>query len=269
MSKARRNGRPPTTPGSAEPRFPGYDVLGQAVGWDDATQAVVLSRLTPPTPLRFFGADQEPTARALVDRLLAQDDEPRVPVVEMIDQRLVEHRSDGYRHAQMPEDWEAWSRSIEAIDADAEDSFGRSFSLLTIRDQMQLVERVRCLDGDWHGLPANRLFELWMRYACDAYYSHPWAWNEIGFGGPAYPRGYKNLGLGKREPWEVQEQGASDPVPWSDRIERARAEHVDPPRPNDSQPRRVRTDRNNERPANRSSPDGVSLAATWGALAHE
>ena len=26
------------------------------------------------------------------------------------------------------------------------------------------------------------------------FYSHPWAWNEIGFGGPAYPQGYMRLG---------------------------------------------------------------------------
>jgi hypothetical protein len=61
-----------------------------------------------------------------------------------------------------------------------------------------------------------------MRYACAAFYSHPWAWNEIGFGGPAYPRGYENIGLDKREHWEVPEVGARDPEPWSSRVERAR-----------------------------------------------
>ena len=40
-----------------------------------------------------------------------------------------------------------------------------------------------------------------------AFYSHPWAWNEIGFGGPAYPRGYARFGSphldgGEREAWE-------------------------------------------------------------------
>ena len=61
-----------------------------------------------------------------------------------------------------------------------------------------------------------------MRYACTAFYSHPWAWNEIGFGGPAYPTGYKNLGVERREPWEVAERDATDPVPWARRVERAR-----------------------------------------------
>ena len=54
-----------------------------------------------------------------------------------------------------------------------------------------------------------------MRYACAAFYSHPWAWNEMGFGGPAYPVGYANLGLGRREHWEVAERDALDPEPWA------------------------------------------------------
>ena len=67
--------------------------------------------------------------------------------------------------------------------------------------------------GDWHGLPASRVWSLWTRYACTAFYAHPWAWNEMGFPGPAYPRGYKNIGVGKREPFEVPDaQPASDPV---------------------------------------------------------
>ncbi len=42
-----------------------------------------------------------------------------------------------------------------------------------------------------------------MRVILEAFYSHPWAWNEIGFGGPAYPQGYMRLGpLGVREPRE-------------------------------------------------------------------
>ena len=45
-----------------------------------------------------------------------------------------------------------------------------------------------------------------------AFYSHPWAWNEIGFGGPAYPRGYARLGAGQRESWEGAPAFERDPV---------------------------------------------------------
>jgi hypothetical protein len=50
-----------------------------------------------------------------------------------------------------------------------------------------------------------------------AFYSHPWAWNEIGFGGPAYPRGFMRLGgpggaIGVREPFEKPGATHEDPV---------------------------------------------------------
>jgi hypothetical protein len=61
-------------------------------------------------------------------------------------------------------------------------------------------------DAGWHGLNASRVWSLWTRYACTAFYSHPWAWNEIGFSGPAFPRGYKNAGLDSREPFEVRDR---------------------------------------------------------------
>ena len=50
-----------------------------------------------------------------------------------------------------------------------------------------------------------------MRSVLAAFYSHPWAWNEIGFGGPAYPRGYARLGPGLGESWEGDEAGDVDP----------------------------------------------------------
>ena len=51
-----------------------------------------------------------------------------------------------------------------------------------------------------------------MRGVLGAFYSHPWAWNEIGFGGPAYPRGYVRLGAGQREHWEAP-TGSSESTP--------------------------------------------------------
>jgi hypothetical protein len=57
------------------------------------------------------------------------------------------------------------------------------------------------------------VWSLWTRYACTALYAHPLAWNEIGFPGPAYPRGYKNTGVDKLEPFEVRDARPSgDPV---------------------------------------------------------
>lgn len=200
-------------------RFEGYDVLGQVPTWDDVTKGVVLRRLGPPPPLRFFAVEEEAVGRPLLDRLLAQDAEPRVPVFEMIDARLAEGMGDGWRHEDMPDDGEAWRRSLRALENRARQEGGRSFAELDRDEQIKLVESMRTAErvGD---LPGKWVWNLWMRYALTAFYAHPWAWNEIGFGGPAYPRGYKNLGLGGREDWERPQVRPRDPVPWARRRER-------------------------------------------------
>lgn len=214
------------TPGRAEQRFPGFNVVDESDTWDPTTSRVVLRRLERPGPLKFFTTEEEPTARAVVDRILAQDEEPKVPVLEPIDERLADGRGDGYRYADMPEDGKAWRLSLAHLDEDARSLCGRPFAEAERIDQLRLMEGVRTAEEPWHGLPGKRVFSLWMRYSCTAFYSHPWAWNEIGFGGPAYPRGYKNLGLDRREPWEVRERDAEDPIPWIVRAEEARGRHI-------------------------------------------
>ena len=62
----------------------------------------------------------------------------------------------------------------------------------------------------------QRYWMLLVQDCVEGYYAHPWAWDEIGFGGPAYPRGYMRLEHGQPEPWEVEERRYewSGP-PWS------------------------------------------------------
>jgi hypothetical protein len=218
--------------------FPGYDVVARKHTWDAVTRDVVLARLAPTAARRFFSVEEEVACRPLLDRLLAQD-EPHVPMFELIDARLSERETDGWRHDDMPEDTDAWKLSLAALDQDAVARHDCRFVDLGSDDQRDLLESIRTAD-DWHALPASRVWNLWMRYACAAFYSHPWAWNEIGFGGPAYPVGYQNIGLDKREHWEVREANAENPEPWARRIERARQLHRGPasPPPESSKPDR-------------------------------
>lgn len=219
-----KRGETGPTPGGRG-RFDGYDVLREVHRWDDETKGVVLARVGPVSAVSFFDVREEAAARALLDRLLSQDAEPRIPVLEMVDARLANHVGDGWRHEDMPEDWDAWKLSLAALDKESDLIHGKPFCELDANYQKAIIESIQDTKGDWHGLPAKHVFELWMRYALPAFYSHPWAWNEIGFGGPAYPRGYKNLGIDKREPWEVPERDAHDPVPWAERVESAHDAH--------------------------------------------
>jgi hypothetical protein len=216
------------TPGRAPSRFPGYDVLDVVDTWDAVTAGVVLARLGPPPPVRFFTLDEQAVGHALFDQLLDQREEPKVPALQLVDARLAEHITDGWRYEDMPEDGEGFRRSFAALDEDAREMFGKRFADLEWHDQADVVQQVQDLQGkDWHGLPAKHVWSLWTRYACAAFYSHPWAWNEIGFGGPAYPRGYKHLGLDAREPWESRDALDRSPTGFGDQVEEARRRHAE------------------------------------------
>jgi gluconate 2-dehydrogenase subunit 3-like protein len=188
-------------------RFPGFDVLDEVDVWDDVTAGVVLARLGPPHDLSFFTPAEVAIALPLLDLLLGQDCEPRIPVLPLVDLRLATGQTDGWHYDDLPEDAIVWRKSLA-------------------NQQAGLIQAVQDLSGDsWHGYPATQVWSLWTRYACSAFYSHPWAWNEIGFGGPAYPRGYLNPGINAREKWETPDRHSIDPVPFSRRIERARRRH--------------------------------------------
>lgn len=195
-------------------RYPGLDVMALAPHWDPATTAAVAGRVGVPTAVRFFTTAEVATAAALFDQLLHQREDPRVPVVSLVDARLAEQQTDGWHLESMPEDGEAWRRSLAALDDEARAAHGRRFHELEWKQQTALLRQVQHEDGQWHGLSADAIWSLWTRYACTAFYAHPWAWEEIGFSGPAYPRGYKHLGVDAREPFEVADtRPDEDPVP--------------------------------------------------------
>ena len=165
--------------------------------WDPVTAGVVMARLGPPPPIRYFTLDEQATATALCDRLLGLEPGCPVPVVAMIDSRLAEAETDGWHYADMPEDGRAWNLSLAGLKSDAIDRFQAPFAEIDPASQNSIIAEVQALGSKpWHELPAGHVWSLWTRYACTAFYGHPFAWSEIGFPGPAYPRGYKNLGIG-------------------------------------------------------------------------
>jgi hypothetical protein len=199
--------------GSATGRFPGFDPLSQAPHWDQVTADLITARTSPRPAPRFFTPAERASAAALLDQLAGQASEPLgVPIADMVDARLADGETDGWRYDDMPEDGQAWRDTLGYLDADARARCGAGFADLAERDQQAVIGAVQD-SKEWHGLPAARVWSLWTRYACTALYSHPSAWSEMGFPGPAYPRGYKNAGVGKLEPFEVLDRrAAEDPV---------------------------------------------------------
>ena len=204
MASAESRHRDPATP-QRRGRYPGYNVLDEADHWDEVTRRLVFDRVENVPPVRFFTAAEAHTLGALCDLLLAQDSEPRIPVLNMVDAKLFAGELDGFRYADMPDDRETWRRVALGLDAAARQRAEVGFAEASADTQNQVVESFSSgeLRGEvWDDLPPARAWKVVTRAILGAFYSHPWAWNEIGFGGPAYPRGYARLGAGQRESWE-------------------------------------------------------------------
>jgi len=194
-------------------RFPGYDVLAKRAGpsWNDKTREVIERRLAISSAPRFFTAEEFRTVRAAADRIVPQPTgRQRIPVAALVDQKLHVGQSDGYRPTGSLRDQHAWRVGLKAIDAEARNAWNGCFHELTPSQQDTLLECMQKGELEknpvWHPLNSGDFFRL--RFAKDivlAYYAHPIAWSEIGWGGPASPRGYVRMDYDERDPWEAAE----------------------------------------------------------------
>jgi hypothetical protein len=227
LPKVREDGLPPdptglprqrrgTTP-QMHGRYPDYDVMEHAGHWDEVTREAIERRVREVPPIRFFTAAEARCLGAFLDVVLAQDAEPRVPVLAMVDSKLHAGELDGYRFADMPRDTETWRLVARGLDEAGRAHGHADFAAAPDQDRAAIVGAFatgEIAGPTWSELNPARAWSVVMRGALAQFYSHPWAWNEIGFGGPAYPRGYmrRNMGPTGVDPGEPVEAFDLDPV---------------------------------------------------------
>jgi len=200
-------------------RYPDYDVLEQAPHWDEATRKVVLARVEQVPEIRFFDAVEARTLKAFCDVVTAQDSEPRIPVLSYVDDKLHSGRLDGYQYYDLPDDRELWRLVARGLDEEARRRGSPSYADADAELRDAIVAdfaEAKLHGGTWSTLSVSRAWTIVTGHIVQAFYAHPWAWNEIGFGGPAYPRGYSRFGSphldkAEREEWEGEEHDARDP----------------------------------------------------------
>ncbi|HEV2145989.1 MAG TPA: gluconate 2-dehydrogenase subunit 3 family protein [Longimicrobiaceae bacterium] len=196
--------------------YAGYDVLRKwdTPSWNDQTREVVGRRLHEVPERRFLRTDEWATLEAVCARLLPQPDRPDdpVPIVPWIDRKLDLNEGAGYRYETMPPLREAWRLGIAGIEKESGRRHGARFSELAPAEQdgiLRAIQEGEVSGEPWDELPPVRFFaEVLLKGVVGVYYSHPAAWSEIGYSGPASPRGYVRLGADQRDPWEAEERDA-------------------------------------------------------------
>jgi hypothetical protein len=191
-----------------------YDVLDKrdTPSWNEQTRQVVGDRLARVPERRFFEPGERATLEAVCHRLLPQPDRPHdpVPIVPWIDRKLQENEGPGYRYENLPPLRWAWRLGLAGIDKESQLRQRSRFVDLDGEAQDAVLRAIQNGDVEsdlWEELPPKRFFNsLLLDTVVGVYYAHPAAWSEIGYGGPASPRGYVRLGMDQRDPWEAEEE---------------------------------------------------------------
>ena len=151
-------------------------------------------------------------------------------MINFIDEKYAQGELDGYQYDDMPDDRDAWRLVARGLDEQAGAAVGGRRRSPPPTDDVAdaIVDGLRRRRAERRQPGTSSTSSARSAWSCGStlscFYSHPWAWNEIGFGGPAYPRGYSRFGSpqlqhAERETWEGREAFDRDPV--SERREHA------------------------------------------------
>lgn len=190
-------------------RYPGYSVMGEKDHWDDFTREIVLKRLGPFPPYQFL-KDHEAAMILAIARHIVYDHRKEILdyVVHHLDKTLSSPTGEGQRKAGTPEMKTLVRRGLAALDRAARKIYQAPFLDLDTEQQFGMVaglqKEATAPPDEWKGVPQKELFKKLATEITAAYYSHPVVWSEIGYGGPAYPRGYVRVEKGLTDPWEAK-----------------------------------------------------------------
>lgn len=195
-----------------EIRYPKFDVMAQKEYWDKHTREIVERRLKDP---RYQTLSQsEVTTFLHLCKVLIGDNREHILdyIVSHFDNKLTVNLGEGQRQKGLPKFSDLLRFGLNAVDSHAKSIHGISFAQLTEQQQsgliQQLISQDPKLDIDGVRMKAKDFLTTIHTEAVAAYFSHPVVWSEIGYAGPAYPRGYVRTERGLTDPWEAKQDHA-------------------------------------------------------------
>lgn len=188
--------------------YPTYDVMEESSEWDVHTRSIVKARLIREHSYGYLTIVEAETLRAWCSLLM---DDHRGEIIQYIinhiDQVLSENQGEGHRKAGTPPLRMLVRQGLKAIDETGWFVNSQPFFQLDEMDQRSIMLYISNENypatKNWDGISQKVLFQKLLQLSVEAYYAHPLIWSEIGFGGPAYPRGYSLHSPDQLESWEA------------------------------------------------------------------
>lgn len=190
-------------------RYPTYDVWEQHQQWDEHTKKIVGSRRTPQVAHSFFSQQEGLLLQTVVSVLV---DDHRLEIITYVTQHLDESTAspigESQRKVGVPPKKQLYRMGLAALEEESHAVYGTGFMSLKQAEQHVILQAISAgqiaAAGAWAGFASADFFKLLLHDTVGAYYSHPLVWSDIGYGGPAYPRGYVRVEKGLTDPWEAQ-----------------------------------------------------------------
>lgn len=192
--------------------YPSFNVMDEREAWDDHTRSIVDSRLDILKNTYQFLTLDEAKLLELLSSLLMEEDRKDIILytIQHMDDTLHASIGESQRKHGVPEAKILIRDGLQKLEECAQSVRSTSFSQLTASAQMKVLEQVSSgtalPDTVWATAHQKAFFQKILNFTIEAYCSHPTVWSEIGYAGPAYPRGYVRADIGHLDPWEAQPQ---------------------------------------------------------------
>jgi hypothetical protein len=183
--------------------------MQQREHWDEHTRSIVTKRLIREHDYRFLTASEAEALRAWCSLLV---DDSRAEIIQYvlchIDETLERNKGEGQRKLGVPPERELLRSGLAAVDSACIQLHHNAFHHLDELTRKAVMSDISTGSAEpvaiWIGISQRELFSKLLALTVEAYYSHPTVWSEIGYGGPAYPRGYVRADIGQLDPWEAK-----------------------------------------------------------------
>lgn len=190
--------------------YSSYNVMKEQDHWDDHTREIVLKRLDVQGSLQKLTGEEVDLIRAFA-ALLVDDARSQLMdyVVKHFDQQFSTDIGEAERKTDVPPARQLIKDGLAAVNHLAQREHQSPFCEIAAEKQIALLvgmesDTVTLQTPQGAAVPASAFFNKMLLETVKAYYSHPQVWSEIGYGGPAYPRGYVRSEFGLTDPWEAK-----------------------------------------------------------------
>lgn len=172
--------------------------------WDEYTRRIVEKRVSP--NVKF--TDEMDQLLYDVCSILLDESRPAILqfVVSHFKEKFSSNIGEAQRKKSFPKEKLLIYEGLQAIETYCIQAHNQVFHALDEDQKKEIIKKFTegAIPLKIQGITSQDCFKTLLPEAVSAFYSHPEIWSEIGYAGPAYPRGYVRTELGLSDAWEAK-----------------------------------------------------------------